>query len=426
MRDGRIVEAHDRTTRRSATSGDPGLRPGRPAWTAESRAIATPVRRARVRRAVRLVADAAGAARRRRRRRGGGGRGRLRRARTPGRCPAVVVAVGFGLALIVAVVAARSAPRAAGADAAVAGGVRLAGRRGRARSRRAALDGSAGAARAGGGPRRRRRSIATVAALLVIVASSFHLILLALPDGHLGGPARRRRRGRRGLRGRAPARGWAWPSRQALPHRRRWCWPGPGRRGLSRCPPSGCATPRAVGQDRERTAVDRRRARCSRPTIALVAAVLHVLVAWPGPARRRWPRAHGVRAARHCIAGESRRLLAPSAGGCSSTCSSPSSGFIAVVVGASTWWSSWASVTAPDDSADRDVLGLSMLAAAIAAVGYVPARDRFAGVGHPLRLRGPAGPGRGPADVRQPADPGHADGRAAAPAGRVAAQDDGR
>jgi signal transduction histidine kinase len=34
--------------------------------------------------------------------------------------------------------------------------------------------------------------------------------------------------------------------------------------------------------------------------------------------------------------------------------------------------------TAPRSAADREVLGLSMLAAAVAAIGYLPARDRFA------------------------------------------------
>ncbi len=34
---------------------------------------------------------------------------------------------------------------------------------------------------------------------------------------------------------------------------------------------------------------------------------------------------------------------------------------------------------APNDAADREILGLSMLAAAVAAVGYVPARDRLVG-----------------------------------------------
>ena len=69
--------------------------------------------------------------------------------------------------------------------------------------------------------------------------------------------------------------------------------------------------------------------------------------------------------------------------------------------------------------------GLSMLAAAMAAIGYLPARDRLAAVRHPLRLRGQGGAGRGAAHVRQPPDPRHPHGRAAAAAGRVAAQDDG-
>ena len=44
----------------------------------------------------------------------------------------------------------------------------------------------------------------------------------------------------------------------------------------------------------------------------------------------------------------------------------------------------------PADAGDREILGLSMLAAAVAAVGYLPARDRLTGLGHPVRLRGAA------------------------------------
>jgi signal transduction histidine kinase len=130
---------------------------------------------------------------------------------------------------------------------------------------------------------------------------------------------------------------------------------------------------RSIGADRERmqwagigalVAAD----------VALVAAVLHALVGWPeaigavaaaataglplGIAAGCWPRVapHGGRVFVQLLSIVGFTVVV-------------SAIYLTVVLGLG---------HTPDSSADRDVLGLSMLAAAIAAVGYGPARDRLA------------------------------------------------
>jgi signal transduction histidine kinase len=108
--------------------------------------------------------------------------------------------------------------------------------------------------------------------------------------------------------------------------------------------------------------------------IALVAAVLHLLVAWPGPAGLVAEGASvaiplGAMAALvPVLARQGSRLFvyALSAAGFSVVVAVI---YLIVILGFG---------QAPDSSADREVLGLSMLAAAIAAIGYLPARDRLA------------------------------------------------
>jgi signal transduction histidine kinase len=107
--------------------------------------------------------------------------------------------------------------------------------------------------------------------------------------------------------------------------------------------------------------------------LALAAAVLHLLVAWPAPV---------VATAAACtvllpmgmIAGEIRPL-APSAGrvlvqliAVAGFTVLVAVVYLIVVVGVG---------RGPADVGDRDLLGLSMLAAAIAAIGYLPARERL-------------------------------------------------
>ncbi len=108
--------------------------------------------------------------------------------------------------------------------------------------------------------------------------------------------------------------------------------------------------------------------------IALVAAVLHLLVAWPGPAGLVAVGATvaiplgAMAAIAPALARQASRIFVYvlSAAGFSVVVAVI---YLIVILGFG---------QAPDSSADREVLGLSMLAAAIAAIGYLPARDRLA------------------------------------------------
>ena len=271
-----------------------------------------------------------------------------------------VVGVGFGLALIAALsgaVSARAAERTPPwqvAFGSLAAAVALAAAR--------LADASSG------GERAAARGLVTVAVPLVI-AISFHLIL-ALPDGHLGG---RPRRAAAGL-GYAVAAGagltlalagHALPTVAVV---------------LAWSLAVACALPAArlrylaaTGRDRERmqwiatgtvVAAD----------IALIAAVLHVLVAWPAPV------------AAVAAGGAVFLPLGMLAGGLPAL--GPSGGRVLVRVAAAAGFTVVVAAIylviilgigrAPQDTGDRDLLGLSMLAAAVAAVGYLPARERLA------------------------------------------------
>jgi signal transduction histidine kinase len=210
-------------------------------------------------------------------------------------------------------------------------------------------------------------AVATVSGLLV-TAVSFHL-LLALPDGQLPGRLRQLAvvvgyvlalgtatalvAAKHPLSLAAGVVSWSIAALLAVPAMRA--------RYVS-----------AVGRDRDRMqwmgigavlAAD----------VALVAAVLHALVGWPGP--------YGAVAAAGVVliplglclgdvdrfATHSGRIFVQvlSVVGFSLVVALI---YIVVVLGLG---------HAPTDSGDREVLGLSMLAAAVAAVGYLPARDRF-------------------------------------------------
>jgi signal transduction histidine kinase len=107
--------------------------------------------------------------------------------------------------------------------------------------------------------------------------------------------------------------------------------------------------------------------------VALVAAVLHLLVDWPGAVA-----AVAVAATAFvplCLIAGDTPVLGPHAGRLLVQLLSVvgftvvvSVIYLVVVLGLG---------QTPTSSADREVLGLSMLAAAIAAIGYIPARDRF-------------------------------------------------
>jgi len=211
------------------------------------------------------------------------------------------------------------------------------------------------------------RDVATLTGPLVI-ALSLHL-LLALPGGQLGSQARRVAAiagyvaaiavgavaAAAGSRLPAPALATAWSLL-----------------ALVSLPALRARYASSSGGDRERlqwagigvmVAAD----------VALVAVVLHALVAWPdalGPVTA----GATVFIPLGAFAGNTRRL-APHGGRLFVHILSivgftvvVSAIYLVVVLGLG---------HAPTDSADREVLGLSMLAAAIAAVGYAPARDRL-------------------------------------------------
>ncbi len=218
-----------------------------------------------------------------------------------------------------------------------------------------------------GGHHSAARLIATLAGPLV-TAISFHL-LLSLPDGRLVGTARRTAvavvyAGAVGtgvalaVTGRpfsllAGALSWVIATLMALPAMRS--------RHLA-----------SSGRDRDRLqwlaigavlAAD----------VALVAAVLHALVGWPAPLGAVAAGAT-VLIPLSLVAGDVNRLAG-------------SSGRVLVhvlsVVGFTIVVAAIYLVVvlglghAPSSSDDREVLGLSMLAAGVAAVGYLPARDRL-------------------------------------------------
>ena len=110
-------------------------------------------------------------------------------------------------------------------------------------------------------------------------------------------------------------------------------------------------------------------------SLALAVAVLHVLVKWPGPLAAA-AAAATVFLPLGLIAGEIRSL-GPSGGrvlvqviGVAGFAALASASYLIVVLGVG---------SAPATAADGELLGLSMLAAAIAAIGFLSARERILG-----------------------------------------------
>jgi len=282
------------------------------------------------------------------------------RVRVPGGLPAVVV-VAFVLTLAWAVAAAACTWRAADGRAgpwplavgALAGAIALA------------------AARVGhqppAGQHQLARAVAAVAAPLVI-AASLHFALAA-PDGWLGS---RPRRAVAGLGyAAALAAGLALAvARQPFPALAvAVIWPAVL---LAAAPAARLRYDRLGGQPRERMqwlAIGAVLAADG----ALIFGVLHLLVGWPGPVAAVAV-ACTVAVPASLVAGAVRRL-APMAGrllvhvlslaGFSVVVAAV---YVVIVLGLG---------QRPGDSSDREILGLSMLAAAVTAVGYLPARDRL-------------------------------------------------
>ena len=218
-----------------------------------------------------------------------------------------------------------------------------------------------------GGDHAAARAVATLAAPLV-TALSFHL-LLALPDGRLTGK----------IRATAVAIGYAaaLTAGAVLAAQDRTFSLAAG--AVSWAVAAALASP-AV-RARYLTSVGRNRDRMQwmgigtvlAGDVALVAAVLHALVGWPGPL--------GAVAA----AGTALIPLGLGAGNVDRLAAKSSRLFVHVlsVVGFSVVVSIIYLILilglgrAPTNSADREALGLSMLAAGVAAIGYLPVRDRF-------------------------------------------------
>mgnify|MGYP001223020743 CR=1 FL=1 len=221
---------------------------------------------------------------------------------------------------------------------------------------------------AAGGSHRAARDVATLAVPLVI-AISCHM-LLALPDGRLGGRARQV--AATGAYAAAAAAGLALViSGRAFPVVAAAVgWPLV----------AACALPAVRSRYLTASARDRQRMQWMAVgallggDAALVTAVLHLLVGWPGPV---------VAVAAGCavflalgmIAGELRGL--GPYGGRAAVQVLSIAGFT-VVVAAIYLVVVLGIGTLPQGHADREILGLSMLAAAVAAVGYMPARERLA------------------------------------------------
>jgi signal transduction histidine kinase len=277
--------------------------------------------------------------------------------RVPGPVPAAA-AVAFGLVLVGAVsgaVLSRTAQRVAlwqVAFGALAASVALA------------------AARLGdraGGYHQAARVVATVA-VPVVIAVSVHM-LLALPDGRLA------ERGRRIGTWVAYAAGAAAGLILAVAGRPFPAWAVAVAWPLA----LACALPAVRLRYLAASARDRQRMQWMAvgavlgADSALVVLVLHVLVGWPGPV---------AAVAAGCAAFLALGMMAgelPSLG--------PQGGRVLVQVLSVAGFSAVVAAvylvivlgigTGPGDAADRQILGLSMLAAAVAAVGYLPARDRL-------------------------------------------------
>jgi signal transduction histidine kinase len=211
------------------------------------------------------------------------------------------------------------------------------------------------------------RHVATLAVPLLI-AISVHM-LLALPDGRLGG------RGRRAAAALAYAAAAITGIALAIAGR-----PFPAAAAAVAWPlVAACALPAvrlrylaASGRDRQRMqwmAVGALLA----ADAALVLAVLHLLVGWPGQVAAV-AAGCAVFLALGMMAGELRGL-GPYGGRVLVQVLSIA-GFT-VVVAAIYLVVVLGIGTPPQASTDREILGLSMLAAAVAAVGYLPAKERL-------------------------------------------------
>jgi signal transduction histidine kinase len=218
-----------------------------------------------------------------------------------------------------------------------------------------------------GGRHQAARGVATIAVLLTI-AISFHL-MLALPDGRLGSRARRVSAGT----GYAAALGAGLTlaiARHPFP---------PVAVALTWSLAVACALPAvrfrylaSAGRDRQRMQWIAVGSALAAQTV-LIVVVLHVLVGWPAPV---------AAVAASCAVFLPLGMMAADVRGVGAyggrvLVQVISVAGFTVVVAAIYLIIVFGIGTAPTDAADRELLGLSMLAAAVAAIGYLPARDRL-------------------------------------------------
>src|SRR5271166_1124302 len=278
--------------------------------------------------------------------------------RTPGPLPAVQ-AVAFGLVGVGAVsgaILARSAQRVAlwqVAFGALAASVALT----------AVRIGD----QAAGGQHQAARAVATLA-VPIVIAVSVHM-LLALPDGRLA------TRGRRVGAGLAYAAAVGAGLALAIAGRSFPVWAA----ALAWPLAVACALPAvrlrylaASARDRQRMQWMAAGAMLAADS-ALVFVVLHVLVGWP-EAVAAVAAGCGAFLAFGMMAGE-LRSLGPYGGrvlvqvlSIAGFTTVVAAIYLVIVLGIG---------SGASDAADREILGLSMLAAAVAAIGYLPARDRL-------------------------------------------------
>ena len=261
----------------------------------------------------------------------------------------VVDAVGFALAIAWAaagLAVARTADRAVASPGALTGAVALTAAR---------LGGPLG------------RAVATIAASLVI-AISFH-VLIALPDGRLARPGRRIVVGLGYVSAVGTGIGLAIAGQPLPLMAGALIW---SLAVLCALPATRLRYLRAAGHDKERmqwlgTGL------AVAASIALISAVLHLLVGWPA--------SPGVVAAAASaavplalIAAEWPPLARHSGQVFVHTLSAAGSGAVIAVI--------YLVIVAglgktPDNAAERELLAFSMLAAVVAAIGYLPVRARL-------------------------------------------------
>jgi signal transduction histidine kinase len=217
-------------------------------------------------------------------------------------------------------------------------------------------------------PHHPARVIATVAAPFIIAI--FTHLLLALPDGRLGSRGRRAGAGLAYAAAAATALGLAGSGRPVPAVIVAAAW----------IAAAACALPAVRLRYLSGTARGRQRLQwiavgaVLAAGSALVAGTLHLLVGWPGPVAATAAGCASLLAA-GMLASEVR-ALGPS-GGRVLVQAMSLAGF-AVVVAVIYVVIVLGIGTPPRDPAGRAVLGLSMLAAVVAALGYLPVRDRLA------------------------------------------------